>query len=101
MLSKAPLFSSKAFSKYCFSVITFPFLSSNFKLKSLKSQSKVGKYLARSSSLSSIETLFILMVLLKFKTKLKLLISFSSKVPTELKINKELIKTAIRNILLS
>ena len=39
-----PFNSSSAFSKYCFSVITFPFLSSNFKLKSLKSHNKVGKY---------------------------------------------------------
>ncbi len=64
--------------------MTLPFLSSNFKLKSLKSQSNVGKYLANSSSLSSMATLFIFIVLLKFRTKLKLLISFSSIVPKEL-----------------
>ena len=96
-----PLNSSSAFSKYCFSVITLPFLSSNFKLKSLKSQSNVGKYWANSSSLSSIDTLFIFIVLLKFNTKLKLFIWFSSIAPNELYTNKELINIAIRNILLS
>ena len=81
--------------------MTLPFLSSNFKLKSLKSQSNVGKYLANSSSLSSIDTLLIFIVLLKFKTKLKSVIWFSSMAPNELYTNNELIKIAIRNILLS
>ena len=38
------------------------------------------------------------MVLLKFKTKLKELIAFSSIVPKELYINKELISIAIKKI---
>ena len=50
----------------------------------------------------SIEALFLnLIVLLKFNTKLKLLIAFSLIVPKELKINSELINIAIKNILLS
>ena len=96
--SDVPFTFSKAFSKYCFSVITFPFLSSNFKEKSLKSQSKVGKYSPRSSSLSSLFTLLIFIDLLKFTIKLKVFKVISSIAPKELKMNKELIKTDIRNI---
>ena len=108
MLSKAPLFSSKEFSKYCFSVMTFPSLSSNLRLKSLKSHNKVGKYWANSASFSSkfffelgFELFFIFIVLLKLRTKLKVFIAVSSIAPNELYINKELINTAMRNILLS
>ena len=43
--------------------------------------------------------LFNFNVLLKFKTKLKEFIAFSSMVPNELKMNKELISMAIKNIL--
>ena len=52
-ISDVPLTFSKEFSKYCFSVMTFPFLSSNFNEKSLKSHNKLGKYSLNSSSLSS------------------------------------------------
>ena len=67
--------------------MTFPSLSSNFKLKSRKSHNKVGKYWAKSasfSSLSFLELFFIFIVLLKFKTKLKEFIAVSSMAPNEL-----------------
>ena len=93
-----PLIFSNAFSKYCFSVITLPFLSSNFKLKSLNNHNKEGKYSANSASSSIVESFLILIVSLKFKIKLKVFIAFSSKGPKELKINKELIKIATKKI---
>ena len=101
IISLEPFMFFNAFSRYCFSVITFPSWSSNLSEKSLKSQNKVGKYCASSSSFSIDELFLNLIVLLKFSTKLKLLIAFSSIVPNELKINKELINIAIKNILLS
>ena len=93
-----PLIFSNALSKYCFSVIFFPFLSTNLRLKSLNSHKKYGKYCANSSLLSSLKEFFNFIVLLKFRTKLKELMAFSSIVPKELKINKELINIAIKNI---
>ena len=86
--------------------MTFPSLSSNFKLKSLKSHKSVGKYWANSASFSSSDNLFdkllflffIFIVLLKLSTKLKEFIAVSSIAPNELKINNELINIAIRKI---
>ena len=89
MLCVEPFCSIKAFSKYCFAVITFPSESSNFKAKSLKSQSNEGKYLAISlSSLSFEFNTFELFLNFKdfdkFKIKLKLFKATSSIVPNEL-----------------
>ena len=73
-------------------------MSTNLRLKSLKSHKKEGKYWANSFLLSSLKEFFNFIVLLKLSTKLKELIAFSSMVPKELKINKELIKIDIKNI---
>ena len=101
IISESPTLFSKALSKYSFSEILLPSLSSNFKLKSLKSHKKEGKYSDSSSSLSLCDKLLIFIILLKFKMKLKEFIAVSSMAPKELKINKELINIAIKNILLS
>ena len=58
------------------------------------------KYCANSDlfSLLFLSVFLILIVLLKFSTKLKEFIAVSSIALNELKINKELINTAIKNI---
>ena len=68
------------------------------RLKSLKSHKKEGKYCTNSFLLSSLKEFFNFIVLLKLSTKLKEFIAFSSMVPNELKINKELIKIDIKKI---
>ena len=89
MLSLEPFCFIKAFSKYCFAVITLPSLSSNFKAKSRKIHNNEGKYFAISSSslsfaFNEFELFLILRLFDKFKIRLKLFKATSSIVPNEL-----------------
>ena len=86
--------SSNAISKYCFSVIMWSFFSSDYKQKSLKSQSNLGKCWANSSSLSSIDTFFIFII---FGNLIHIYLSMAQNA---LYTNKELINIAIKNIIL-
>ena len=54
IVSEIPCFSASAFSKYFFDVISFPFLSSNLKAKSLTTHKKEGKVFINYSNIASL-----------------------------------------------
>ena len=93
-----PLIVCRAVSIYSFSVMVFPFLSSNFKFEFCITHNNKGKNSIISLLFSSSNVPFNLIVFIKFKIKLIFISELSSILLIELKINKELINIIIKNI---